>query len=152
MAEGNSNDVVRGLRYGVLFAVLGAVSTALAIVAQDMLPYLINGYFIPDFYVATGFWLTYGFPPLLVVPLAFFLAAIVTYAPAQRIGFPQTLVTLCVIALPISFVLAHLGMSREPSKFVDHPPMYASEVAMFVIPLTATAVGLLIYRWSPNTA
>ena len=151
----NSNDVIRGLRYATFFALIGVAVTVVSIVANDMLQNLLDGYFIsPVHIISADFWLTYGFPALLVVPLSFLLAAFVNYAPAKRIGFAYSLLVICSAALPFSAVLGGMGMSHDRSKYVEHPPMYSSEIAMFVIPFAVTSAVMLAIQWSrtiPNT-
>ena len=128
-------------------AILATIAVVVIVVVQDMLPSVLDGYISFEPYLTAGFWLLYGFPLLLVVPLATFLAGVTSASPAKRFGYARTLGLICICALPVSAVLANLGMSPPRYRSIQHPPMYWAEVVMFVVPFVTVSVILTLQRW-----
>jgi hypothetical protein len=145
--ETGTNNLRRGIRHGIGMAVLGTIAVVVIIVAIDMLPSVLDGYMSFSPYLTVGFWKLYGFPLLLFVPLATFLAGVASTSPAKRFGYARTLGVICFFALPVSAVLANLGMSPPRYRSIQHPPMYWTEVVMFVVPFVAVSAILTLQRW-----
>lgn len=73
-----------------------------------------------------------------------FFAGFVTYTPKRYGGFAKTLGIFTFTALPLAAILGNLGMAHPRYKGPEHPPMYFSEVLMFLIPLAVVAAILLV--------
>jgi len=116
------------------------------IVAQDLVQEMRIDSFALRRISSSGFWRSvYGSVPILVVPLATFLASVATFAPRTRIGFARTFGMLCLFSLPTSVVLGDLGMAHPRDKSNAHPTLYLSEYCMFIIPLV-TFAAIMTYR------
>jgi len=96
-----------------------------------------------------AWWLMHAFPGIVVIPMLLFFAGVVTYTPTRRVGFVKNLAILTVTALPLAGILGALGMAHPRYKSIDHPPMYFSEVLMFLLPLTAVSFILIHTRSDP---
>jgi hypothetical protein len=145
--DARSNSLLLGVRCGCGLAAAGFLGVAAIIVAQDVLWSMRVGYVSLPFYTTARFWSMYGFPPLFVVPLAMFTAGLATYAPRKRIGFARTLALLCVIALPMAGILGALGMSPPRYRSISHPPMYWSEVLMYLVSFVSVTCVIVSMRW-----
>jgi len=91
-------------------------------------------------------WEMHAFPGIVVIPMLLFFAAVVTYTPTGHIGFAKNLAILAVTTLPLAAILGTTGMAHPRYKSIDHPPMYVSEVLMFLVPLIAVSLLLINTR------
>ncbi len=98
-----------------------------------------------------AWWRLHAFPGLVVIPLFLFFAGVVTYTPTRHVGFAKNLAILGVTVLPFAAILGLLGMDQPRYKGnAEHPPMYLSEVLMFLLPLTAVSCLLILKRSVPS--
>ena len=96
-----------------------------------------------------AWWRMHAFPGVVVIPMLLFFAGVVTYTPTRHVGFAKTLATLVVMTLPLAGILGALGMFHPRYKGMDRPPIYISEVFMFLLPVTAVSFLLIYTRSRP---
>ena len=93
-----------------------------------------------------GWWQLHAFPGLVVIPMLLFFAGFTSHASERATGFARTLGILAVTSLPMAVLLGAMGMAHFREKSAEHPPMYFSEVLMFLIPIAAVSFILLRLR------
>lgn len=93
-------------------------------------------------------WIFLSFPGVVVIPLLLFFTGFVVSSGRGPSRFAATLVILAVTAIPWAGVLAALGMSPPRYRSIQHPPMYLSEVLMFLIPMAIVSYLLMFGRWT----
>lgn len=143
MAEMN---IRRGLIAGTIWGLAGLVSPVCVIAAFTIVRWWLEGTRDFDREYDVAWWTMRAYPGIVVVPMFLFFAGLATYAPRRCFGFAKTLLILLITSLPLSIVLAAAGMAHRRIKGEEHPPMYLSEVLMFLIPVAAISCMLLYYR------
>jgi hypothetical protein len=81
---------------------------------------------------------------MTIISMLLFFTGFVTYTPKRYSGLAKTLVIFTFTALPLAAILGSLGMAHPRYKGPEHPPMYFSEVLMFLIPLAVVSAILLV--------
>lgn len=136
----------RGVLAGIAFGLAGLVGPPLVIGAVTGVAWWLNGTPRFDRRWDILWWWDRAFPGIVVIPLLLFFTGLATYTPQRYFGFAKTLLILAVTSLPLSAFLGVAGWAHPRVKSIEHPPMYLSEVLMFVIPMAAVALILLEYR------
>jgi hypothetical protein len=133
----------RGIIAGLSWGLAGLIGAALGAAAFTF-------DFAVDLQGNLASWRLHAPPGIMVIPMLLFFAGIVTYMPTRYVGFAKNLAILTVTTLPLGEILGALGRAYLRCKGTDHPSMYVSEVLMFLPPLTAVSLLLIIARFGPR--
>jgi hypothetical protein len=139
VGESDQIHVRRGWAAGFFLGLAGFLGTAVVIGA-------LTSDYGQDLHSNLAWWLTYAFPGIVVIPMLLFFAGLSTYAPHIYCGFAKTLAILAFTSLPVAVFLGRMGMAHPRSKFTEQPPMYLSEILMFLIPMSAVSLTLIACR------
>jgi len=132
----------RGILAGLCWGLAGLIGAALGIAVFTF-------DYTSDLRSNLGWWRIHAFPGIVVIPMLLFFAGVVTYTPTRHVGFAWNLAILAVTTLPLAALLGALGMAHPRHKSIEHPPIYISEVVMFLFPLAAVSFLLIISRSGP---
>jgi hypothetical protein len=136
----------RGLLAGLSWGLVGLVGPPAVIAAFTLVYWWFCGIQAFDRRYDIVWWQDHAFPGIVVIPMLLFFAGLVTYAPKRHVGFAKNLAILAVTSLPLAALLGAMGMAHRRYKSIEHPPIYFSEVLMFLIPLTALSVLFIAAR------
>ena len=140
----------RGLLAGLFWGLVGLVGPPAGIAAFTLVSWWFCGTQPFDRRYDILWWQHRAFPGIVVIPMLLFFAGLVTYAPNRHGGFAKNLGILAVTSLPLAAILGAMGMAHPRYKSMEHPPMYFSEVLMFLIPSAAVSLLLITARCDPS--
>jgi hypothetical protein len=133
--------IIAGIGWGLVGLIAAAVGSAVLSFDHEY-----------DLRSNLAWWQMHALPGIPIIPMLLFFAGVVTYMPARHVGFAKTLAILVVTTLPLAGILGALGMAHRRYKGIDHPPMYISEVFMFLVPIAAVSFLLIYTRSRPLPA
>ena len=136
--------LLRGLLGGVCWGAFGIGSTILAIAFVRYEHFSLWPLPSLDWQSNARWWSECVFPAMVVSTLCFFAGA-VSHVTAPPSSFARNLALMAFMSLPPSALLGALGMAQR-EKSVSHPPVAASEFAMFVLPQFAVSLFLMRVR------
>ena len=93
-------------------------------------------------------WRRRAFPGIFAIPLLLFFSGLTNFSlpNSRRLGMPLTLILITVCSLPIAGILGSLGMAHPRIKSIQHPPIYVSEILMFLIPVATLSFVVIWHR------
>ncbi len=140
-------NIGRGIKGGGFVALLFLIPV-LAIVIWTLFSWEMNGTQPVDRRFDVWWWRLRVFPGIVVIPMLLFFSGFANFAlkTDRRLGLAKSLLVMTLTSLPVAAILGSLGMAHPRYKSIEHPPMYLSEIAMFLVPMVVVAAIIILVR------